>query len=91
MSKRQAAPRKAEHAEVACLQFGQAGKGTHMTALIVSMTKQAIADRKGVTALEYALIASAVAALLLVGFNAFFTRIVTFLQNIGFAAPPAAG
>jgi Flp pilus assembly pilin Flp len=55
-----------------------------MTALILSMTKQAIADRKGVTALEYALIASAVAALLLVGFQGFFTRIVTFIDAINF-------
>jgi Flp pilus assembly pilin Flp len=50
-----------------------------------SMIKGAAADRKGATALEYALIASALAAVTLVGFTAFFTRINDFLKNIAFS------
>ena len=43
------------------------------------MVKSAVADRKGATALEYALIASAAAAVILGAFSLFFNRISTFL------------
>jgi Flp pilus assembly pilin Flp len=49
------------------------------------MTKAAVADRKGATALEYALIAGALAAVTLVGFKTFFTGINTFLAGIKFS------
>ena len=49
-----------------------------------TMIKGAAADRKGATALEYALIASALAAVTLAGFQTFFTRINTFLASISF-------
>ncbi len=49
-----------------------------------AMIKSAAADRKGVTALEYALIASALAAVTLVGFNTFFTKINGILDAIKF-------
>ena len=49
-----------------------------------AMIKSAVADRKGVTALEYALIAAALASITLVGFNGMFTRINTMLSNITF-------
>lgn len=46
------------------------------------MIKGAIANRKGATALEYALIAGALAAVTLAGFKAFFSKINTFLNGI---------
>ena len=46
--------------------------------------KVAVADRKGATALEYALIAGALAAVTLAGFKVFFTQINDFLKNISF-------
>ncbi len=49
------------------------------------MTKAAAADRKGATALEYALIAGALAAVTLAGFKTFFTSINTFLAGISFS------
>ena len=49
-----------------------------------TMIKGAVADRKGATALEYALIASAVAAVILGAFKAFFGNISTFLTGITF-------
>lgn len=53
-----------------------------MTALIVSMARQAIADRKGVTALEYALVASAIAVVVVAAFSGFGTAIQTLLNNV---------
>lgn len=47
--------------------------------------KAAVADRKGATALEYALIASALAAVTMLGFRTFFERINTFLADISFS------
>lgn len=44
--------------------------------------KAVVADRKGATALEYALIASALATVTLAGFSAFFSKISTFMENI---------
>jgi Flp pilus assembly pilin Flp len=55
-----------------------------MTALVISMAKQAVADRKGVTALEYALIASAVAAVILAAFQGLFGRLSGFIDGISF-------
>ena len=48
------------------------------------MIKAATTDRKGATALEYALIAGALAAVTLAGFKVFFENINTFLQGIKF-------
>ena len=42
-----------------------------MTALIVSKVTHAFADRKGVTALEYALVASAIAVVVVAAFSNF--------------------
>ncbi len=50
------------------------------------MIKGAVADRKGATALEYALIASALAAVTLIGFTTFFERINKFLADIKFTS-----
>jgi Flp pilus assembly pilin Flp len=50
-----------------------------VTTMIKSMTALVKNDRKGVTALEYALIASAAAAVILGAFSLFFNRISTFL------------
>ena len=50
-----------------------------MTDLIKAATLLLKNDRKGVTALEYALIASAAAAVILGAFSLFFNRISTFL------------
>jgi Flp pilus assembly pilin Flp len=54
--------------------------------MIKFMAKAAVGDRKGATALEYALIASALAAVTLVGFKTFFNRINTFLAGISFSS-----
>jgi Flp pilus assembly pilin Flp len=50
------------------------------------MAKAAAGDRKGATALEYALIAGALAAVTLVGFRTFFDRINSFLAGISFTS-----
>lgn len=57
-----------------------------MMNVALAATKQAVADRKAVTALEYALIAGAVAAILLAGFQGLFNNIVTYLTGITFGA-----
>lgn len=46
--------------------------------------KVAVTDRKGATAIEYALIAAAAAAVVLIGFKAFFDKITSFLMAIDF-------
>ncbi len=46
------------------------------------LIKNGVADRKGATALEYALIASAVAAIVLGAFRVFFGGLSTFLGQI---------
>ncbi|GAA0581842.1 hypothetical protein GCM10009416_20380 [Craurococcus roseus] len=51
---------------------------------VKSCVQSAAADRKGATAIEYALIAAAAAAVILVGFRAFFDRIIAFLGGISF-------
>jgi len=48
------------------------------------MAKGLAGDRKGATALEYALIAGALAAVTLVGFRTFFNRINEYLVGISF-------
>lgn len=48
------------------------------------LAKNAIADRKGATALEYALIASAVAAIVLGAFRVFFNGLSGFLAGISY-------
>ena len=60
-----------------------------MTALIVSKARQALADRKGVTALEYALVASAIAVIVVAAFSGFGTAIQTLLSNVLTSAPTA--
>ena len=57
-----------------------------MIEFIKFWAKAAIADRKGATALEYALIAAAVAAATMGGFTLFIGRINTFLQNLKFGS-----
>lgn len=49
-----------------------------------SLVKGAVVDRKGATAVEYALIAAAAAAVIGIGFNAFFGRITAYLATISF-------
>ena len=53
--------------------------------LIKFTAKAAVADRKGVTALEYALMASAVAAVILGAYKAFYGNVSTFLTGISFS------
>ena len=52
--------------------------------MIKLAAKTAVVDRKGVTALEYALIAGALAAVTLAGFKVFFNGINDFLKTITF-------
>ena len=55
-----------------------------MLDIIKFWAKAAVADRKGATALEYALIASAVAAVILGAFKAFFGGLSGFLAGISY-------
>lgn len=48
------------------------------------MTSRVVNDRKGVTALEYALIAAAVVAVVLVAYQAMFGRLEAFINSIVF-------
>ena len=50
----------------------------------VQTTKTAVADRKGVTALEYALIAAAVVTLVMVGYKTLFTNLKGYVSGIAF-------
>lgn len=56
-----------------------------MTAMIKSAAARAMNDRKGVTALEYALIAAAVVSVVLVAYSAMFNRLGSFVNGISFA------
>jgi Flp pilus assembly pilin Flp len=56
-----------------------------MLDIIKFWAKAAVADRKGATALEYALIASAVAAVILGAFRLFFGNLSTFLAGITYS------
>lgn len=47
--------------------------------------KAAVADRKGATALEYALIAAAVAGIVLTAYKTMFNNLAEFLGGIQFA------
>jgi Flp pilus assembly pilin Flp len=53
--------------------------------------KSAVADRKGVTALEYALIAAAVVAVIISAAGPMFARLDTLLAGISFADEPITG
>lgn len=53
-----------------------------MTALFISKARQAIADRKGVTALEYALVASAVAVVVVTAFTGFGDAVSALLADV---------
>lgn len=50
------------------------------------LVKGAVADRKGATAIEYALIAAAVAGVVIVAFRAMFGRLSTFLGTVTFTS-----
>lgn len=45
---------------------------------------RALADRKGATAIEYALIASMIASIIALCYRVFFERLSTFLGTINF-------
>ena len=49
------------------------------------MVKSAVADRKGATALEYALIAAAVVTIVIAAFRLMFGRLSTYLGTINFS------
>lgn len=55
-----------------------------MFEMIKSAAKSAAADKKGATALEYALIASAVVAILLVAYQTFFNNLKNYITGISF-------
>jgi Flp pilus assembly pilin Flp len=50
-----------------------------------SLVKGAVADRKGATALEYALIAAAVVTIVIAAFRLMFGRLSTYLGTINFS------
>ena len=58
-------------------------------ATVKMIAKAAAADRKGATALEYALIAAAVALGVMVAYRAMFTRLSDFINTIKFTATGA--
>ncbi len=53
--------------------------------MIKFATKAAIADRKGITAIEYALIASAVVAVVIAGYKTMFGNLKTFVEGVSFS------
>ncbi len=56
-----------------------------MTAMIKTLAAGALQDRKGVTALEYALIAAAIVSVVLVAYNAMFGKLKTFVEAVSFS------
>jgi Flp pilus assembly pilin Flp len=50
-----------------------------------SLVKGAVADRKGATALEYALIAAAVVTIVIAAFRLMFDRLSTYVGTINFS------
>ena len=52
----------------------------------VTLTNRALTDRKGVTALEYALIAAAVVTVVMIAYNAMFGKLNTFINGISFGS-----
>jgi Flp pilus assembly pilin Flp len=52
--------------------------------MIKFAAKAAAGDRKGITALEYALIAAAVVAILIGGYRGLFTNLAAFTNSISF-------
>lgn len=57
-----------------------------MFEMIKFAAKSAAADKKGVTALEYALIAAAVVTVVLVGYSAMFNRLKTYIDTVTFGS-----
>jgi pilus assembly protein Flp/PilA len=53
-----------------------------MVSMIIAMTKQAVTDRKGVTALEYGIIAGVLAVAVLAAFNTLGTKLQTFFSAL---------
>ena len=51
---------------------------------VTNRVSEVMNDRKGITALEYALIASAVVAILIVGYNTFFGNLKSYIEGINF-------
>jgi Flp pilus assembly pilin Flp len=48
-------------------------------------TARALADRKGVTSIEYAMIAAGAMTIVVACYNAYFNRMVSMLATIGFS------
>ena len=57
-----------------------------MFEVIKFATRAAVADRKGITALEYALIAAAVVTVVIVAYNSMFGRLRDFMSTISFGS-----
>jgi len=55
-----------------------------MFEMIKFASKAAISDKKGVTALEYALIAAAVVSIVLVAYNTMFNSLNSYITAISF-------
>ena len=55
-----------------------------MFEMIKFASKAAVADKKGVTALEYALIAAAVVSIVLVAYNTMFNSLKSYITGISF-------
>ena len=55
-----------------------------MFEMIKFAAKSAAADKKGVTALEYALIAAAVVSIVLVAYNTMFQNLKSYISGISF-------
>ena len=53
--------------------------------MIKFATKAAVGDRKGVTAIEYALIAAVVAGAVIIAYRGMFTRLVTMINGVEFS------
>ena len=59
--------------------------GSFDMTMLIKMTKQALADRKGVTALEYGMIAGALAVGLIAAFTGLFGAVITRLGTLATA------
>ena len=54
--------------------------------MIKFATKAAVGDRKGVTAIEYALIAAVVAGAVIIAYRGMFAKLVTMINGVNFSA-----
>ena len=54
--------------------------------MIKFATKAAVGDRKGVTAIEYALIAAVVAGAVIIAYRGMFGRLVGMIEGVTFSA-----